>query len=80
MSIGLDIGHFKSKVIVLSKSGDNIEVQKIGDCSTFNELNIFDPETVTKAQWVASIQGLFKDIRVNPKSQKELISSLIGSV
>ena len=79
MSIGLDIGHFKSKVIVLSKSGDNIEVQKISDCSTFNELNVFDPETVTKAQWVASIQDLFKGIRVNPKSQKELISSLIGS-
>ena len=79
MSIGLDIGHFKSKVIVLSKSGDNIEVQKISNCSTFNELNVFDPETVTKAQWVASIQDLFKGIRINPKSQKELISSLIGS-
>ena len=79
MSIGLDIGHFKSKIIVLSKSGDNIEVQKINSCNTFNELNVFDPETITKAQWVASIQELCKDIKINPKNQKDLVSSLIGS-
>ena len=79
MSIGLDIGHFKSKIIILSKSGDNIEVQKISSRNTFNDLNVFDPDTITKAQWVASIQDLCKDIKINPKSQKNLVSSLIGS-
>ena len=79
MSIGLDIGHFKSKLIVLSQSGENLTVQKINSCNTFSDLNIFDPETTTKAQWVASIQELCKSIKVSPKSQKDLVSSLIGS-
>ena len=79
MSLGLDIGHFNSKVVLLSGSGDNIEAQKVNNCNTFTDLNLFDPETITKAQWVASIQDLFKEIKINPKSQKELVSSLIGS-
>ena len=79
MSLGLDIGHFNSKVVLLSGSGDNIEAQKVNNCNTFNDLNLFDPETITKAQWVASIQDLLKEIKINPKSQKELVSSLIGS-
>ena len=79
MSIGIDIGHFKSKLIMLSKSGKDVEVQKINNCNSFNDLKIFDPDTVTKAQWVASIQELCKDVKINPKNQKNLVSSLIGS-
>ena len=79
MSLGLDIGHFKSKIVLLSGSGGNIEAQKVDNCDTFNDLNLFDPETITKAQWVASIQDLFKELKINPKGQKDLVSSLIGS-
>ena len=70
MSLGLDIGHFNSKVVLLSGSGDNIEAQKVNNCNTFTDLNLFDPETITKAQWVASIQDLFKEIKINPKAKK----------
>ena len=79
MSLGLDIGHFKSKVVLLSKSGENIKAEKISSCRTVNDLNLFDPETITKAQWVASIQDLFKNNKITPKNQKDLVSSLIGS-
>ena len=79
MSLGLDIGHFKSKIVLLSGSGDNIEALKVDNCNTFNDLNLFDPETITKAQWVASVQDLFKKLKIYPKSQKDLVSSLIGS-
>tara|TARA_B100002052_G_scaffold226762_1_gene209038 strand:- start:329 stop:1378 length:1050 start_codon:yes stop_codon:yes gene_type:complete len=79
MSLGLDIGHFKSKIVMLSGSGENIEALKVDNCDTFNDLNLFDPETITKAQWVASIQDLFKELKINPKGQKDLVSSLIGS-
>ena len=67
MSLGLDIGHFKSKIVMLSGSGENIEALKVDNCDTFNDLNLFDPETITKAQWVASIQDLFKELKINPE-------------
>ena len=79
MSIGLDIGHFKSKAVILSGTGDNIEVTQVKNQKSFSDLNTFDPETITKAQWVASIQEMFSDLKINPKSQKDLTSSLIGS-
>lgn len=79
MNIGLDIGHFKSKVVYLLKKGDTVSVLKIGSNHSFNELDKFDPETITKAQWVANIQDLLKSIKIAPRSQKNLVSSLIGS-
>ena len=47
MSLGLDIGHFNSKVVLLSGSGDNIEAQKVNNCNTFTDLKLFDPETLS---------------------------------
>ena len=77
MSLGLDIGYFKSKVVSLSKKGDAVSAIKAGSANSFNDLNTFDPEMVTKAQWVANIQDLLKATKLRPRSQKNLISSLI---
>jgi len=79
MSLGLDIGYFKSKVVSLSKKGDVVSAIKIGSANSFNDLNTFDPEMVTKAQWVANIQDLLKATKLRPRSQKNLTSSLMGS-
>ena len=79
MSTGLDIGHFTSKVVTLSKEDSNITVANIGVNNSFDKLETFDPDTLTKAQWVASIQELLDQIGLIAKSQKELTSSLIGS-
>lgn len=79
MSLGLDIGHFKSKVIQLSNDGDNYNALNFGSRESFSELKSFDPEMMTKAQWVANIQDLLKSLKINPRSQKKISSSLIGS-
>jgi len=79
MSIGLDIGHFSSKIITLSKEDNDIVVANIGANDSFDKLETFDPDTLTKARWVASIQELLDQVNLIPKSQKDLISSLIGS-
>ena len=79
MSIGLDIGHFTSKVVTLAKEDSSITVSNIGTNDSFDKLETFDPDALTKAQWVASIQELLDQVGLIPKSQKELTSSLIGS-
>jgi len=79
MGLGLDIGHFKSKAVLLKGSGENVSVSKIGSNLSFSELNTFDPETITKAQWVANAQDLLKSIKIKPRSQNALVSSLSGS-
>ena len=79
MSIGLDIGHFKSKVVELNQDGDNVSVVNVGSNRSFNDIKKFDPENMTKAQWVANIQDLFQSLNIKTRNQKNLVSSLIGS-
>ena len=79
VSLGLDIGHFKSKAVELSISDNNISVSKIGENESFSKLKTFDPENATKAEWVANAQELFEGLKIKPKYQKNLISSLMGS-
>ena len=79
MSLGLDIGHFKSKVIHLSLDGDVYKVINHGSKDSFSEIKSFDPDMMTKAQWVANIQDLLNSMKINPRAQKKISSSLIGS-
>ena len=79
LSLGLDIGHFHSKAIELTVEGDNILVSKVGSNKSFNQLKTFDPENATKADWVANAQELLEGLKLKPRYQKNLISSLIGS-
>jgi len=79
ISLGLDIGHFNSKVIELAIGEDSISVSKAGSNKSFNQLKTFDPENATKAEWVANAQELFETLKLKPRYQKNLISSLIGS-
>ncbi len=79
MSLGLDIGHFKSKVVHLSNDGNSCKALNWGSSLSFSDLKSYDPDMMTKAQWVANIQDLLKSVKLNPRSQKNLNSSLIGS-
>ena len=76
MSIGLDIGHFKSKIVNLSNIGENITATNVGSNNSFDRLDTFDPDSLTKAQWVASIQELLGQLDLPPKSQKDLTSGV----
>ena len=78
-SMGLDVGHFKSKLVELNVVDDNVSVIKVGSNQSFNKLKTFDPENATKADWVANAQELIENLKLKPRYQKNLISSLIGS-
>ena len=78
-SVGIDIGHFKSKLVELNIADEKILAAKVGANKSFNKLSTFDPEIATKADWVASVQDLLNTLKIKPRYQKNLISSLIGS-
>ena len=67
MSLGLDIGHFKSKIVNLSNTGENITAINVGSNNSFNRLDTFDPDSLTKAQWVASVQELLTKLELENK-------------
>ena len=69
ISLGLDIGHFNSKVIELAIGEDSISVSKVGSNKSFNQLKTFDPENATKAECVANAQELFETLKLKPRYQ-----------
>ena len=42
MSIGIDIGKYKIKIVELASNGNNIEIQKMGSFDVFENINKFD--------------------------------------
>ncbi|MAX10003.1 MAG: hypothetical protein CMG13_03960 [Candidatus Marinimicrobia bacterium] len=78
-SMAIDIGHFRSKLVELSIANNNISVIKIGANQSFNNLKTFDPDNATKAEWVANAQDILTNLKIRPRGQKNLISSIIGS-
>ena len=80
MSIGIDIGKYKIKIVELEKSNDNISVLKIDSFSTFDNLAKFDLEKITTSQIEACIQDLCKKMNINPKKIKTVVSSLPGGI
>ncbi len=79
MNLGIDIGYDSIKIVQLEKTSTGYTVQKIGSKRIHRDLNTFDPENITKSQWVAAIQDLCKELKITPKKFKHAVSSLSGS-
>ncbi len=79
MNLGIDIGYDSIKIVQLEKTSSGYTVQKIGSRQIHHDLNTFDPENITKSQWVAAIQDLCKELKISPKKYKHAVSSLSGS-
>ena len=76
MSLGIDIGKYKIKIVELEKSNDNISVLKADSFSTFDNLVKFDLEKITASQIEACIQDLCKKMNINPKKMKTIVSCI----
>ena len=80
MSLGLDIGKYSIKIVELSSENGNIEVKNLGVKPVFEDINKFNLDKISKSQLEASIQDLTKELGINPKKIKNIISSLPGSL
>ena len=67
MSISIDIGTSEVKLIELSKVNDQPALSKIHTVETWKDMNSFDPEKLEKSNWVASINDICTDAKLNPK-------------
>ena len=78
MSIGIDLGTSEVKLVELSSVNNDAVVSKIHSKSTWNDLNSFDPEKLVKSNWVASINDICTDTKINPKRIKSIIAAISG--
>lgn len=79
MAIGIDFGYSDVKIVQLEKSSGGYVVQNIGKKRILDDFGKFDPEAVSKSHWTAAIQELCKEMRINPKRAKHVVSSVSGS-
>ena len=80
MSIGIDIGKYKIKIVELEKVNDSVNIVKADSFSTFDNLEKFDLEKINASQIEACIQDLCKQMDINPKRAKMVVSSLPGGI
>ena len=78
MALGIDIGNSKIKFIELNENQGNISLTSYGINDVMEDMKIYDPEKIAKANWVASIDNIVKDLGINSKKTKNLISSIPG--
>ncbi len=78
MSIGIDIGKFSIKIVELANDKDQVIVKNIGMRNTFNNMDKFDLEKLSKSQISATIQDLCTQLKIKPKKIKNLTTSLSG--
>jgi type IV pilus assembly protein PilM len=78
MSIGIDFGYSNVKIVELSKSGTKYKVEKLGIRPLTADLAKYNPEKIGKSQWVSAIQDLCKELKIQTKKSKIVISNISG--
>lgn len=78
MILGIDIGKYSIKMVQLLKNGEQIIVTNAGIINTFDDLNKFNLDNLSKSQLSACIQDLATSLNIKPKKIKHIVSSLAG--
>ena len=78
MSLGIDIGKFSIKAVQLSKDDNEVKVDNIGIINTFDDVNKFNLDNLSKSQVSACLQDLLAKMNIKPKKVKNIVSSLSG--
>jgi len=78
MSISIDIGTSEVKLVELTIVNEDAVVSKVHCKSTWNDLKSFNPEKLEKSNWVASINDICADTKINPKRVKSIIAAISG--
>ena len=78
MALGIDIGKYSIKMVQLSMNADKIKVEQIGILNTFDDLNKFNLDSLSKSQLSACIQDLANQMNIKQKKIKNIVTSLSG--
>lgn len=76
MILAVDLGHYSVKLILLEKNQDNYSITKFGSKALNGSGKNIEPDQINKSYWVAAVQNLFKELDINPKKVKNVISNL----
>ena len=78
MITAIDLGYSTVKILQLTSDTSGYTILNSGSKPISDNLKSYDPEKITKANWVAAIQDLSKEMGINPKKVKNLITSISG--
>jgi type IV pilus assembly protein PilM len=79
MILGLDIGRQYIKAVVLDKTKSGHKLVNHGLRLVPEPNQTFDPEKISQPHWVMAVRELMKEMKINPKRVKNLVTSLNGS-
>ncbi|MBI65085.1 MAG: hypothetical protein CMG64_02170 [Candidatus Marinimicrobia bacterium] len=80
MTLGIDIGKYKIKIVELEKNNNEVSIKNIDSFMVFDDINKFNLEKITSSQIEACIQDLCKKMNLNPKKYKKIITSIPGNI
>ena len=78
MITAIDLGYSTVKILQLTGGTSGYTILNSGSKAVSDNLKSYDPEKITKANWVAAIQDLSKEMGINPKKIKNLVTSISG--
>ena len=79
MILGLDIGRQFVKAVLLEKTRGGTKVLNTGIRLVPEQHKAFDPELIGKPLWVMAVKELMREMKINPKRVKNLVTGLNGT-
>ena len=72
MSLGIDIGKFSIKLVELERDKEQINLINVGSINTFDNIDLYDIDKISKSQIIACIQDLCSNMNIKTKKVKKI--------
>ena len=79
MILGLDIGRQFVKAVFIEQTRGGTKVLNAGIRLVPEQHKAYDPELIGKPMWVMAIRELMREMKINPKRVKNLVTGLNGT-
>ncbi|MCF7797277.1 MAG: type IV pilus assembly protein PilM [Candidatus Marinimicrobia bacterium] len=76
--VGLDIGRKEVKLVEIQKAPKGLKLVRFGSEPVVSAGKDFDPERIERVDQVTAVKTLLKNVKLNPKRVKHLVTSLNG--
>lgn len=78
--VGLDIGRKEVKLVEIQKAQKGLKLVRYGSEPVIPAGKDFDPERIERVDQVTAVKTLLKNLKLNPKRVKHLVTSLNGQI